>query len=159
MNLSYSISTVPHGPLWRVLRCNLTGGILHPSRLGFLAPLQWEAVNGLVASLSSGCSRGGRDDVVVVIHDSLHTAVLTLLMRMCFGDGGFDARDVRAVQRVLKDFFDGMVDAPVLVIFSTRTARLLHWRQWRRFLGVRSRMTKLILPLIVERRRRRQSLW
>lgn len=123
VNLSYRITTVPHCPLWRALRCNLTAGILHPSRLGLLAPLQREAVDGLVASLSSGC-RGGRDDVVVVIRDSLHSAVLTLLMRMCFGDDGFDARDVSAVQRVLKDFFDGMVYAPVLG--SSRTA--LPWR-------------------------------
>ena len=159
VNLSYSISTVPHGPLWRALRCNLTAGILHPSRLGRLAGLQREAVDGLVASLSSSCCRGGRardDDDVVVIRDGLHTAVLTLQMRMCFGDGGFDAGDVRAVQRVLKDFFDGMVDAPVLA--TSRTARLLHWRRWRRFLAVRSRMTKLLLPLIMERRRRRQSM-
>ncbi|KAG0530985.1 hypothetical protein BDA96_05G234800 [Sorghum bicolor] len=153
VNLSYSISTVPHGPLWRALRCNLTAGILHPSRLGRLAGLQRQAVDGLVAGLSSGC---GHDDDVVVIRDGLHTAVLTLQMRMCFGDGGFDAGDVRAVQRVLKDFFDGMVDAPVLA--TSRTARLLHWRRWRRFLAVRSRMTKLLLPLIMERQRRRQSM-
>jgi hypothetical protein len=51
VNLSYSISTVPRGPLWRALRCNLTAGILHPSRLSLLAGLQREAVDGLFASL------------------------------------------------------------------------------------------------------------
>lgn len=153
VNLRYSISTTPHGPLWRVLRCNLTAGILHPSRFRLLAGLQREAVDGLVASL--------RDDDVVVVCDRLHTAVLALQMRMCFSDGvggGFDKRDVGEVQRVLKDFFDGMVDAPCSPALASRTARLLHWRRWRRFLGVRSRMTKLLLPLIAKRRRRHPAI-
>ncbi|CAN6275126.1 unnamed protein product [Urochloa humidicola] len=156
VNLSHSISTVPHGPLWHALRCNLTAGIFHPSRLGLLAPLQRDAVDGLIASLSSLSQQGGGGGREIVIRDSLHTAVLTLLFRMCFGDGVGDDRDVRAVQRVLHDFFDGMVDAFELA--GSRAARLLRWRRWRRFLGIRRRMAELLLPLIAERQSLRSSL-
>ncbi|TVU25771.1 hypothetical protein EJB05_28280, partial [Eragrostis curvula] len=106
VNLSHSISTVPHGPLWR----NRTAGVLHPSRLGLLAPLQREAVGGLAAAFTAA-ARSGATGVDVVVRDTLHTAVLTLMLRLCFGDGGVDARGVRAVQRVLRDFNVLMVDA------------------------------------------------
>ncbi|TVT97001.1 hypothetical protein EJB05_57768, partial [Eragrostis curvula] len=103
VKLSHSISTVPHGPLRR----NRTAGVLHPSRLGLLlVPLQREAAEGLIAAVLSGAARSGG----VVVRDGLHTAVLTLMLRLCFGDG-VDARGVRAVQRVLRDFNLLMVDA------------------------------------------------
>jgi hypothetical protein len=41
-----SINTAPYGPLWCALRCNLTAGVLHPSHLARLAPLQRDAVGG-----------------------------------------------------------------------------------------------------------------
>jgi hypothetical protein len=47
-----NVTTVSYGRHWSALRCNLTADILHPTRLGSLAPLQQEATRALVARLS-----------------------------------------------------------------------------------------------------------
>ena len=149
-----SINSAPYGPLWRALRCNLTAGVLHPSRLAHLAPLQRDAVESLVADLAAR-GRGGAGrarDEVVAVRDALYTAVFKVVARMCFGDDGIGERDVRAMQRTLREFFHSGVDARRLA--SSRLARLLHWRQWRYLVGTRGRLAEVFVPAIAARRRR-----
>nr|XP_051210874.1 cytochrome P450 89A2-like [Lolium perenne] len=141
---SDNISSAPYGPHWRVLRCNLTSKLLHPSRLSFLAPLQRVAVQDLLAGLSA------RDEVVVV-RDSLHDAVFALVARMCFGDG-VAHRDVRAAQRVMQEFVLGVGQAKAYA--GSKLAKLLHWRRWRRFLASRGNMAEVFFPIIAAAGRR-----
>ncbi|OEL20246.1 hypothetical protein BAE44_0018735 [Dichanthelium oligosanthes] len=142
--VSHTINTVPYGPLWRVLRCNLTADVLHPSRLGLLAPLQREAVEALIADLSA------HGQQVVVVHDSLRPAVFTVVTRMCFSDG-VHARDVRAMQDALQEFFLSFAEANALA--ASRLSRFLHWRRWLRFAGTFDRLIELFHPLIESKRR------
>uniref|UniRef100_K3ZIV2 Cytochrome P450 n=1 Tax=Setaria italica TaxID=4555 RepID=K3ZIV2_SETIT len=147
---SHSINIVPHGPLWRALRCNLSAGVLHRSRLGVVAPLHRDAVEDLVAGLSAQGQGGG-----VLLRDAVHTALYTISVRMCFGDGVATRDDVRAMQDTLREFFDNIVEARGLA--ASRVARLLHWRQWQHFGGTFDRLIGLFLPLVAARQRRRSQ--
>ncbi|KAF8673350.1 hypothetical protein HU200_048910 [Digitaria exilis] len=130
---SHSISTVSHGRLWRALRCNLSSGVLHPSRLAAVSPLHRDAVHALIATLSG--DGGG----VFVLRDALHTAVFTVVVRMCFGDGVVSDGELRA---------RGLAAA-------SRVVRLRRWRWWNHFGGAFRRIIAHILPLIAARRQQR----
>ncbi|KAB8094750.1 hypothetical protein EE612_022046 [Oryza sativa] len=149
---SDNLTSVPYGPHWRVLRRNLTAGIFHPSRLVLLAPLQRDAVDDLVASISESAAGGA---VPVVVRDAAYAAVFRLAARMCFGDG-VGERQVRALRRVIREFVldVGVANNVFPVSTSTALARLRRWRRVRRLLSSRRRQAELYLPLIDERRRR-----
>jgi cytochrome P450 len=141
---SDNIITAPYGPHWRVLRCNLTSKLFHPSRLGFLAPLQLAAVEDLLVALSA---RGAGD---VVVRDSLYAAVFALVARMCFGNA-VARSDVRAAQRVMQEFVLGVGQAQAYA--GSKLAKLVHWRRWRRFLASRGQMAEVFFPIIAARQR------
>ncbi|OEL28948.1 Cytochrome P450 89A9 [Dichanthelium oligosanthes] len=149
---SHSITSVPYGPKWRALRGNLTADILHPTRLGLLVPLRQEAVDALIARLSTQQATGGE---VVVVRDSLHAAVFAMTVRMCFGDG-VGERCVRAMEREVIQFISTFVGDSALLAGSSRMTRLLHWRRWLRYSGTFSRVSKIILPVITARQQRRR---
>jgi cytochrome P450 len=151
---SHSLTMVPHGPLWRALRCNLNAGILHRSCPGVFAPLHRDAVESLVAALSAQGRGGGGIGGGGVVHlrDALQTAVYTISMRLCFGDGVATSADVRALQDTNREFFDNFVEARGLA--ESRLARLLRWRKWQRFGGTFDRVMGLLLPLAAARQRR-----
>lgn len=151
-----SIATMPYGPLWRMLRCSLTAGVLHPTRLSLHEPIQREAVKGLVAGLYAAHAAAAGE--VMVVRDSIRTAVYALMVRLCFGGGdddGIHARDVHAIDRAQLEFlvaYAGAKDAE-----GSRLPRLVYWRRWLRFDAAFNRLSELLIPLIVAARRRRQA--
>jgi cytochrome P450 len=150
---SDSISSAQYGPLWRALRCNLTSEALHPSRFDQLGPLRREFVAALVASLSARVAGDGGD--VVVIRDSVHAAVFALVARLCFGDLVGDAAHLLAMRRVMQQFVRAIGEANAFA--GSWLTKLLHWRQWRRFVAYRGQQAAFFLPLVSERDRRRRS--
>uniref|UniRef100_A0A0E0KMD0 Cytochrome P450 n=1 Tax=Oryza punctata TaxID=4537 RepID=A0A0E0KMD0_ORYPU len=142
---SDNLTTVPYGPQWRVLRRNLTGGILHPSRASLLAPLQQKAVEALVADIAA---RGGGDGEVFV-RDVVRDALFPVAARFCFGED-VGERDVRDLQRVLQEF---ELDVVVEGFGGSMLANLLHWWRLRRFVAASRRQADVFLPLIAARRR------
>ncbi|KAF8688181.1 hypothetical protein HU200_042415 [Digitaria exilis] len=135
----HGISTTPYGPVWRTLRRGLTADILHPTRLSLQEPLQREAVEGLVASLTLG---------EVVVRHSIRGALYMLMARLCFGDG-VDARDVRAMERAQMVFLTTY--AEVMAIEGSRLPRILHLRRYLRFDAAFNRLSKIVGTLIVAR--------
>ncbi|WVZ83219.1 hypothetical protein U9M48_030388, partial [Paspalum notatum var. saurae] len=151
---THSINSVPYGPTWRALRGNLIAGIFHPTRLGVLAPLQREAVKGLVAGLSNSITGRRCSAEAVVVRDHLHAAVFGLVARMCLGDN-IRERDVRTLEHEVGRFVFTFAKDSTLA--GSRLARLLHWRRWRRYDGIVSRLSKIVLPIIAARQRSRHS--
>lgn len=141
-----NISTVPHGPHWRALRCNITAETLHPSRLGLghLTPLQRKAIQDLVAALQSTGAGAG-------LRDHLRAAVFRVIARLCFGDG-VDECHVRAVCSQVHGL---QVAIGEVNPFSgpSLIAKLTEWRYQRQLLAFHARITELCLPLIAARRR------
>uniref|UniRef100_A0ACD5YVR9 Uncharacterized protein n=1 Tax=Avena sativa TaxID=4498 RepID=A0ACD5YVR9_AVESA len=138
-----NLNSVPHGPHWRALRRNLTAETLHPSRLGCLAPLQREAVQDLVATLSS---KGAVKD----LRTHLYGAVFSVVARMCFG-AGVDGRHVRALCRGTLDF---QLAIGVVRPFSRAGSvvdKLVEWRRLRRLFAIDARLKEMFLPLIAAR--------
>ncbi|TVU13342.1 hypothetical protein EJB05_40394, partial [Eragrostis curvula] len=133
---SHGITTVVYGPHWRALRSNLTATILQPRRQGLLAPIRRDAIAALVAGLAAS------GDVVVVARDSVYTAVFAMLTRVCFGDGVDESR-VRSMERMMQEFRVAIGEAKVFA--RSTTAKLVHWKQWRRFLAFRGEQTALCL--------------
>jgi hypothetical protein len=139
---SDSISSAQYGSLWSALCCNLTSEALHPSRFDQLSPLRWESVAALVASLSARVAGDGSGGDVVVIRDSVHAAVR-------------DAAHLLAMRRVMQQFVRAIGEANAFA--GSWLAKLVHWRQWRRFVGYRGQQAAFFLPLVSERERRRRS--
>ncbi|VAI92541.1 unnamed protein product [Triticum turgidum subsp. durum] len=147
-----NITTVRYGPHWSALRCNLTAGILHPTRLASLAPLRQEAAQALVAELSGASGR----DREVTLRGHITAAVFPLVARLCFGDG-VDGGHVRAMGTMVRDFlaaagelnrrFDGSM-----------LSKIVNWRALRHVTGLIERQAELYRPLIEARRRSRSPL-
>jgi cytochrome P450 len=142
-----NLSSLPYGPHWRALRCNLTAGTLHPTHLGDLAPLQLEAIQAIITGFS------GQAPGEVVVRDHLYPAVFALVSRVCFGDG-VEEDHVNAMQRLLQEF---VATAGELngIFLGTRLARFVHRRRLQHLLSFRVRQAELYLPLIAARRESR----
>ncbi|XP_037475230.1 cytochrome P450 89A2-like [Triticum urartu] len=149
-----NLNSVAHGPHWRALRCNLTAETLHPSRLGSLAPLQREAVQGLVADLSSA-PRGSREEVTEV-HQHLYGAVFSVVARVCFGDA-VDEAHVRAMRHVIQRFQIAIGLVKPFTSMGSVMEKLVEWRRLRRLFAIDVRLKELFLPPIQARRRGLQS--
>ena len=150
---SDTLTSVPYDPRWRALRCTLNAAVLHPSRLGHTDPLRLEAMDTLVADLRVRVRCGGGGEIVV--RDILNAAVFPLVARMCFGSG-VDEGHVCAMRDLLQAFVlavDGSKD-----FAGSKTAKLLHWRRWRRFLAFRGKQAELFLPLVNTRRNANRHL-
>ncbi|CAN6247790.1 unnamed protein product [Urochloa humidicola] len=149
--VTHSISSAPYGPLWQVLRRNFTADILHRSRLGILAPLEREAAAVTVASLSAQAGNGD-----VVLRNTLHSAILAMFVRLCFGDDddiGMDEHAQRTVLQMQQEFLSSF--ALVRASDHSWLTRLLHWRRRRRHAGVFDRIDEVFIPVIMARRGRR----
>ncbi|KAM0916605.1 hypothetical protein ACQ4PT_009978 [Festuca glaucescens] len=145
--VALNLSSLPYGPHWRALRCNITAETLHPSHLGDLAPLQREAIQSLVAGLS------GHAPGEVVVRDHLHAAVFSLVARVCFGEGVHEDH-VSAMLRLMQEFVIAAGELNGIFVGST-LARLVHRRRLRHMLAFRGRQAELYLPLIAARRESR----
>ncbi|KAF8650782.1 hypothetical protein HU200_063686 [Digitaria exilis] len=147
-----SITSAPYGPFWRAIRRNLTVNILHPSRVAeLLVPLQRDAVDALVADVSSAAAR----DTVVGVRDAVYAAVFSTVARLCFGEDVGDHHDVRSMQKMLHDFFHDEVGA--FDLLTSRWARLVHRGKWRHLLSTRSWLGDAFGPVIASRRLSRGS--
>ncbi|RCV19086.1 hypothetical protein SETIT_3G356000v2 [Setaria italica] len=141
-----TITTGGYGPLWRVLRRNLTGRALHPSSLRRYAAARADAVSGLTA----GIARQSRSEGVVVVQELLHHAIFHVFTRMCFGEGLGDGV-VASVTSLQREFLSSVVGFQVLGACPPVT-RLLFRRRWKQMLSLRRRQEELFIPLIRARR-------
>ncbi|KAJ1267284.1 hypothetical protein BS78_07G044700 [Paspalum vaginatum] len=148
----HNVTSAAYGPVWRVLRRNLTSRVLHPSCLRRYAGARRGAVAGLVAGITRQM-RGGSG--VVVVEGLLHHAIFHVFVTMCFGEGLGD--DVVAVVTALqREFLTSVVGFQVLGA-SPVVTKLLFRRRWKKMLSIRRRQEELFAPLIRARRARRDA--
>uniref|UniRef100_A0ACD6AB14 Uncharacterized protein n=1 Tax=Avena sativa TaxID=4498 RepID=A0ACD6AB14_AVESA len=139
----HDIASCSYGPLWSVLRRNLTGRVLHPSNLQRYAGARRRAADVLVA----GITRQTRDDSVVVIEELLHRAVYHVLVCMCFGEG-LDSDDVvSSIEAVQREFTTSAIGFQVLDVY-TAVAKIVFRRTWKKLVSLRRRQEELLVPLI-----------
>nr|XP_018687008.1 PREDICTED: uncharacterized protein LOC108953793 [Musa acuminata subsp. malaccensis] len=90
------ISSAAHGALWRLLRRNLTSGILLPSRIRSCSRARERALASLIESLKADADSG---DGIVMVYDHIRHAFLRLLILMCFDDA-LSEKAVRNIMRI-----------------------------------------------------------
>ncbi|EAY91040.1 hypothetical protein OsI_12648 [Oryza sativa Indica Group] len=108
-------------------------------------PQQQAAVEALVVDIAARVGGGSGSDGEVLVRDVVHDALFPVAAWFCFGE-----RDVRDLQRVLREF---ELDVVVEGFGGSMLANLVHWWRLRRFIASGRRQAEVFLPLISQRRR------
>uniref|UniRef100_A0A0E0GQK7 Uncharacterized protein n=1 Tax=Oryza nivara TaxID=4536 RepID=A0A0E0GQK7_ORYNI len=108
-------------------------------------PQQQAAVEALVVDITARVGDGSGSDGEVLVRDVVHDALFLVAAWFCFGE-----RDVRDLQRVLREF---ELDVVVEGFGGSMLANLVHWWRLRRFIASGRRQAEVFLPLISQRRR------
>ncbi|KAJ8498690.1 hypothetical protein OPV22_009242 [Ensete ventricosum] len=141
-----------YGPIWRLLRRNLTSEILHPARVKLYAGGRAWVLGVLTQHLRSEAD--SHDGVVVPI-ESFQFAVFCLLSLMCFGKKLDDkaVRDIKDAQRSLLLYASKLH----VLNFAPCLSRHLFRNRLKTAMEARERRTQLFLPLIEARRQYKQQ--
>ncbi|KAG6482943.1 cytochrome P450 89A2-like [Zingiber officinale] len=141
------ISSAPYGPLWRVLRRNITAEILHPARVKLYAGGRAWVLRLLIDHLRAA-SGGGSP---VVASESFQFAVFCLLVFMCFGEK-LEEKAIREIERAQRTLL--LYGAKLSVLdFAPAISRLVFRNRVKTALAMREIQRQLYLPLIESRRR------
>lgn len=143
----HNINSAAYGPIWRLLRRNLTAEILHPTRVKSYSHARKWVLQILLDCLSSQSKTG--DPVRVVGH--FQFAMFCLLVLMCFGDK-LDEKKIKEVEDVQHLMMLNLRRFNVLN-FWPRVTKILFRKLWEEFLQIREQQERVLMPLIRERRR------
>ncbi|XP_038902538.1 cytochrome P450 89A2-like [Benincasa hispida] len=144
----HNISSASYGPLWRLLRRNLTSQILHPSRVKSYAPFRKWVLDILLNRLQSPSQSGGPVS-------AFRYAIFCLLVLMCFGDK-FDESQINVIKEVEQAMQLNFRRFNTLNFFPKVTKILLR-KRWEEFLQLRRNQEKVLIPLIEARRKINQN--
>ncbi|KAE8668837.1 Cytochrome P450 89A9 [Hibiscus syriacus] len=147
----HNISSGSYGPLWRLLRRNLTSEILHLSRVKSYANARKWVLDILLNSLQHKAGNG--ESVEVLVH--LRYAILCLLGLMCFGDklSEEQIKDIGAIQRRVFAGFGRFS----LINFWPRVTGVLLRKQWDQLFQLRNDLEDVMIPLIRARKEAKSS--
>ncbi|KAI3901440.1 hypothetical protein MKW92_037431 [Papaver armeniacum] len=142
----HTISDASYGPLWRLLRKNLTLQILHPSKIKSFSPARKWVLNIIKSSIKKE-SNSGKNPVLVVDH--LQFGMFCLLVFMCFGEK-LDEEKIRQVESVQRNFLLGFTRSEFLNFFP-KLGKIIFKKKWGDFSKCRSDQEEVLIPLIRSR--------
>ncbi|KAK1272669.1 Cytochrome P450 89A9 [Acorus gramineus] len=150
----HNINTAPYGPLWRLLRRNLTSEVLHPSRVRSYGGARKWVLGVLVEDLKDQAR--ARGDGVCVAVESFRYAMFCLLALMCFGEGLGEGviRDIEKAQRELLLFIRKLN----VFAFMPRLTKLFYKKRWEKFMEMRQRQEEVLLPRIRARKEQKMVM-
>ncbi|KAL3725385.1 hypothetical protein ACJRO7_030410 [Eucalyptus globulus] len=137
----HNINFSSYGPTWRLLRQNLTAGILHPSRVRPSSGARAWVLNILVAELKS--QPGG---VVVCVVNHFQSAMFCLMVLMCFGDK-LEKKQIKQIEEVQQRLLLGIKRNGVLN-FLPRLSRLVLRKRWKELYEVYENRNRVFVPLV-----------
>ncbi|KAI3858015.1 hypothetical protein MKX03_037245 [Papaver bracteatum] len=142
----HNITGASYGPLWRLLRRNITLQILHPSKIKAFSPARKWVLDIIKESIKKE-SRSGKNPLLVVDH--IQFGMFCLLVFMCFGEKLDEEkiRQVESVQRNLLLRFGGFE----ILNFFPRLTKIFLRKKWQDFYKLRSDQEKVLIPLIRSR--------
>ncbi|XP_022148526.1 cytochrome P450 89A2-like [Momordica charantia] len=147
----HSINSASYGPLWRLLRRNLTSQILHPSRVRSYGRARKWVLDILINRLLSHSESG--TPVNVVQH--FQYAMFCLLVLMCFGDK-LDETQIREVEKAIRSMLLRVGRFGVLNLCPTLSKIFLR-KRWEEFFELRRNQEKVLIPLIEARRKAQKN--
>ncbi|KAK8633200.1 hypothetical protein V6N13_014048 [Hibiscus sabdariffa] len=142
----HNISSGSYGPLWRLLRRNLTSEMLHPSRVKSYARARKWVLDILFDGLQQKAKSG--EPVEVLVH--LRYAILCLLGLMCFGDE-LSEEQIKGIGSMQKRVLAGFGRFSLLN-FWPRVTKILLRKQWDQLFQLRSDLENVLIPLIRARK-------
>ncbi|KAI3842066.1 hypothetical protein MKX03_000976 [Papaver bracteatum] len=135
------------GPLWRLLRKNLTVQILHPSKFKVFSPARKRVLNIIKKSIKRE-SNSGKSPVLVVHH--LQFGMFCLLAFMCFGEK-LDEEKIRQVESVQRNLLLGLSRFEILNFFPRLLSKVVFKKIWQEFDNLRMDLKNVLIPLIRSR--------
>ncbi|GMI79583.1 cytochrome P450, family 87, subfamily A, polypeptide 6 [Hibiscus trionum] len=139
----HNISSGSYGPLWRLLRRNLTSEILHPSRVKSYAHARKWVLDILFDGLRQKAEIG--EPVEVLVH--LRYAILCLLGLMCFGDK-ISEEQIKEIAAIQRRVLTGFGKLNLLNFWP----RFLLRKQWNELFQLRNDLESVLIPLIRARK-------
>ncbi|XP_068650274.1 cytochrome P450 89A2-like [Aristolochia californica] len=142
----HNINSACYGPLWRLLRRNLTSEILHPLRIKSYGQARVWVLELLLRSLKSESQTAGSLHVV----KSFQFAMFCLLVFMCFGQK-LDEEVVKEIEKAQRDLILNIRRFNVFAFFP-RVGRWVFRKRWNDLLELQNRLAEVLLPLIRSRK-------
>lgn len=136
-----------YGPIWRLLRRNLTSRILHPSQVKSYAGARKWVLETLLERLRSDSHVSKQTRVV----DHFRYGMFSLLVLMCFGDK-LDENQIREIEESQRIMLLNFSRYNVLNFWPPIT-RILFRNRWREFLQLRRDLEDVLIPYINARRK------
>ncbi|XP_038902573.1 cytochrome P450 89A2-like [Benincasa hispida] len=147
----HNISSASYGPLWRLLRRNLTSQILHPSRVRSYSQARKWVLDILLNRLQSQSESGNPVSVI----DNFQYAMFCLLVLMCFGDK-LEESQIHEVENVERELILSFPRFNILNFWPKFTKILLR-KRWEALLQLKRNKEKVLIPLIEARRKANQN--
>ncbi|URE19720.1 Cytochrome P450 [Musa troglodytarum] len=148
----HNISTAAYGPIWRLLRRNLSSEILHHSRVKLYAGARAWVLGVLIQHLRS---QADAHHGVVDAMESFQFAMFCLLVLMCFGEK-LDEKAIKNVEEAQRSLLLYSRKLSVLA-FVPSISRHIFRNRLKTVLEMRERQEQLYLPLIEARKEYKQQ--
>ncbi|XP_055827296.1 cytochrome P450 89A2-like [Solanum dulcamara] len=144
-----NISSAPYGPIWRLLRRNLTSEILHPSRIKSYSKARSWVLGILLQQL-----RHAQVDSVKLI-DHFQYAMFCLLVLMCFGDK-LEKSQIKQIENIQRKLLLSFRRFNILNFFP-RVGKIIFRNRWKELFELRQELESIFIPLIEARSRAKEQ--
>ncbi|XP_034933215.1 cytochrome P450 89A2 [Populus alba] len=141
-----NVSLAFYGPIWRLLRRNLTENFLHPScAKSFSHSRRW-ALQVLKNRLASQ-EKSGQP---ICVREHFQYAMFCLLVVICFGDN-VDENQIKQIEEVQRRVFLSFNKFNILNLWP-RVTKIVLRRRWEEFYQLRKCQLDVSIPLIRTRK-------
>ncbi|KAK7263965.1 hypothetical protein RJT34_31565 [Clitoria ternatea] len=138
-----------YGPIWRLLRRNLTSTILHPSQIKSYAHARKWVLDIIIERLQLGSHDASNNATRVIDH--FRYGMFCLLVLMCLGDKLIE-KQIREIEDSQRGMLLSFARYNVLNFWPPIT-RILFWKRWKEFLKLRREQEAVLIPHINARRK------
>ncbi|KAI3973321.1 hypothetical protein MKX01_020696 [Papaver californicum] len=142
----YNISGGSYGPLWRLLRRNLTLQILHPSKIKSFSPARKLVLNIIKESINRESESGETLFLFFIIFN----LVCFVYLFLCVLVKNLMRKFLEKLNISREVYYWGLVDFRFLIFFP-RLNKIVFKKKWEEFYKLRSDQEKVLIPLIRSR--------
>ncbi|XP_057969987.1 cytochrome P450 89A2-like [Malania oleifera] len=143
----HNVNSAAYGPVWRLLRRNLTSEILHHSRVKSYSHARRRVLCILVNLLKTSQSQKLGEPVKVMDH--FQYAMFFLLVFMCFGEE-LEEKKIRDIKDVQRQPLLSAARFNILNVWS-RLGKILFRSRWKELMQMRKSQVDVLIPLIRDR--------
>ncbi|XP_042513861.1 cytochrome P450 89A2-like [Macadamia integrifolia] len=147
----HNINSAPYGPIWRLLRRNLTSEVLHHSRVKSFA----QARKWVLEMLTERLKHHVESEEPVRVMDHFQYTMFSLLVLMCLGEK-LDEKVIREIEEIQRTMLVNGRRFRVFLFFG-KLGKMVFRKRWHQLLEMRRRQESVLIPLIQARRERKEK--